>query len=521
VTPSAARALLVAAAAAAALTAPASAAPLGPKELAGRRLYLEGRGAGGREVTAFLGGTALPASAVACAGCHGADGGGRPEGGILPPPVGWSELARPGGHVHPAGRRHPPFDARSLVRAVTEGIDPAGNALDPAMPRFSLSREEGEDLVAYLRVVERERDPGVADRTLRVATVLPTRGRAAPVGDVMRRVLEASLSELNASGGVHGRRVVLSVAGYDSDAGGAVAALAALLAREPSFALLSGFTPGAEEALAALAEQERLPLVAPFALATPAPADTGRYAFYAFAGLREQARALARFAARDGGERPRAAVLHPAERAAAEAAEAAAAELRAAGFPAVERRSFEPGALGRAAPLPGESAGLVLFLGGDADLADFLRRAADDGSTPRVLALAPLAGRAATLAPAAFQGRVFLAYPAAPGGEGPAGAEALRRLRARAGVSGQAAAAQLSAATAAAILVEGLRRAGRRLTREGLVEALEGFHDLDVALAPPLTFSAARRVGAPGAYVVAVDQARHALVPVGGFVAVE
>jgi ABC-type branched-subunit amino acid transport system substrate-binding protein len=519
VTRSAAPLLLVAAAALAA--GAARAAPLGPKAQAGRRLYVDGRGAGGREVTAFLAGTSLPASAVACAGCHGADGRGRPEGGVVPPPVGWAELARPGGHVHPAGRRHPPFDARTLARAVGEGLDPAGNALDPVMPRYSLSREEVESLLAYLRVVERERDPGVEDRTLRVATVLPTRGRAAPVGDVMRRVLEASLAELNASGGVHGRRLVLSVAGYDSDAGGAADALAALVAREPVFALVSGFAPGAEESLAALAERERLPLVAPFALATPSPADAGRYAFYALAGLREQARALARFARREGGEAARVAVLHPPERAATDAAEAAAAELRAAGSTAVERLPFAPGALDRAAPLPGEAAAVVLFLGGDADLAAFLRGAAARGVAPRVLALAPLAARAAVEAPADFRGQLFLAYPASPGGTGPAGAEALRRLRARAGLSGQAAAAQISAATAAAVLAEGLRRAGRRLTREGLVAALEGLHDFDATLSPPLTFGPARRVGAPGAFVVAVDASRHTLVPVGGFLGVE
>lgn len=511
-------AALVLLAAAALAAGPARAAPFGPKAQAGRRLYVDGTGAGGREVTAFLAGTSLPASAVPCAGCHGPDGRGRPEGGVLPPPVGWSELARRGGHVHPAGRRHPPFDARTLGRAVTEGVDPAGNPLDPSMPRYSLSREEVESLVAYLRVVEREEDPGVGEDALRVATVLPTRGRAAPVGEVMRRVLEAALADLNAGGGVHGRRVVLSVAGYDSDAGGAAEALAALVARAPPFAVVSGFAPGAEGALAALAERERLPLVAPFALATPAPADTGRYAFYALAGLREQARALARFGAQ--GERTRAAVLHPPEPGATEAAEAAAAELRAAGFAGAERLPYLPGGLDGAAPLPGEAAGLVVFLGGDADLAAFLRGAAARGIAPRVLALAPLAARAAVEADPGFQGQVFLAYPASPGGEGPAGAEALRRLRARAGVSGHVAAAQ-SAATAAAILVEGLRRAGRRLTREGLVAALEGFHDFDAALAPPLTFGPARRVGAPGAYVVAVDPARHALVPVGGFVEVE
>jgi ABC-type branched-subunit amino acid transport system substrate-binding protein len=466
-------------------------------------------------VTAFLAGTSLPASAVACATCHGPDGRGRPEGGLAPPPVGWAELARPGGHVHEAGRRHPPFDARSLARAVTEGLDPAGNPLDPAMPRFSLSREEAEALAAYLHVVDRETDPGVADRTLRVATVLPTAGRAAALGEVMRRILDASFAELNAAGGVHGRRLVLAVAGYDSDAGGAAEALADLVAREPPFALVSGFAPGAEDALAALAERERIPLVAPFVLATPASAEGGRYTFYALAGIREQAVALARFAAREGPVGAAATVLHPRAGAAATAAADAGAALRSAGFSPGEDRTFDDAAAG-AAQSSG-AGGVILFLGGDEHLAAFLRSGAA-AAAARVLALGPLAGRAAADAPPGFDGRIFLAYPSAPLAEGSPGAEALRRLRARAGVGPRAPAAQLAAATAAAVLAEGLRRTGRRASREALVAALEGLTRFDAALAPPITFGPGRRAGAAGAYVVAVDTVRRTLSPAGGLV---
>ena len=38
---------------------------------------------------------------------------------LAPPPITWSELAKPYGHRHDNGRAHPPFDAASLVRAVT------------------------------------------------------------------------------------------------------------------------------------------------------------------------------------------------------------------------------------------------------------------------------------------------------------------------------------------------------------------------------------------------------------------
>jgi hypothetical protein len=67
------------------------------------------------------------------------------------------------------------------------------------------------------------------------------------------------------------------------------------------------------------------------------------------------------------------------------------------------------------------------------------------------------------------------------------------------------------------VLVEGLRRAGKELTREKLVAALEGFYEYQVGLLPPLTFHANRRIGALGAHVVSVDLQRKDLVLAGGW----
>jgi hypothetical protein len=97
---------------------------------------------------------------VACGNCHGADGQGRPEGGVLPLAIGWEELTKPYGHAH-ASRRHGAFDERSFARAVNEGLDPAGNRLD------------------------------VGEAALRIGTILPDRGRLAPAAGAMRAALAA------------------------------------------------------------------------------------------------------------------------------------------------------------------------------------------------------------------------------------------------------------------------------------------------------------------------------------------
>src|SRR5918999_4047736 len=127
----------------------------------GRRIYVEGVSPSGGEITAVMSDASVevPASAVPCASCHGRDGKGRSEGGVVPSDITWANLTKPYGLTHPGGRKHPPYDARLLKRAIAMGLDPAGNALHTVMPRFRMSLGDMEDLVAYLQQLGRESNP--------------------------------------------------------------------------------------------------------------------------------------------------------------------------------------------------------------------------------------------------------------------------------------------------------------------------------------------------------------------------
>jgi hypothetical protein len=119
---------------------------------------------------------------------------------VVPPDITWSELTKPYGHVHGA-RRHPPFDERSVGRAVTDGLDPASQPLDASMPRYSLSRGDLAALVAWLKVLERQREVGLGADALALATLLPG-GPGRPASrEAMKGTLEAALSR-NAGGGL-------------------------------------------------------------------------------------------------------------------------------------------------------------------------------------------------------------------------------------------------------------------------------------------------------------------------------
>ena len=93
---------------------------LTPQERRGRAIYLRGESPSGREIQAVVGEVDVPASTMTCAGCHGARGEGKTEGGVTAGDLTWANLVKPYGHTHPTGRKHGPFDEAAFVRAVTD-----------------------------------------------------------------------------------------------------------------------------------------------------------------------------------------------------------------------------------------------------------------------------------------------------------------------------------------------------------------------------------------------------------------
>jgi ABC-type branched-subunit amino acid transport system substrate-binding protein len=58
---------------------------------------------------------------------------------------------------------------------------------------------------------------------------------------------------------------------------------------------------------------------------------------------------------------------------------------------------------------------------------------------------------------------------------------------------------QLAAYAAVRTLVEGLKRSGRDLSRERLVDSLQGLYRFETGVTPPISYTLNRRIGALGA----------------------
>ncbi len=229
----------------------------------GREIYERGT-SGGAEIVATMSGTPVAASLVPCGSCHGSDGRGRAEGGVVPSDIRHATLTRPYDVTAPSGRRHGPYDDRSLVRAIAMGVDPAGNRLGEVMPRYQLSRDDAAALLGFLEMLGTRSDPGVSDDAITIGVL----GGELPSWD---------------GGEVFGRRIELrDVNDLSEDVFAVIAASATI-------------------DLATEADRLGVPVISLLSHAPP----PGRHVFHLFGGIEEQRRALSRdaVARKETGER--------------------------------------------------------------------------------------------------------------------------------------------------------------------------------------------------------------------------
>ncbi|GAA0601055.1 hypothetical protein GCM10009416_43680 [Craurococcus roseus] len=415
------------------------------------------------------GGAVLPASALPCAGCHGADGaGGRAEAGVRPPPVAWSALSRP-------TPERPAYDEAALLRTVAQGVAAGGRALDPAMPRYALTLDDGQALVAWLRALDAPRaTPGVTEDRVRLGLLLPPGPRGEAFAAAFAGALKAA-----APVGVFGRRierVVAPAAGEPSDA-------VRLLLGEGVLALVSALPEEANAAALAAAGVARVPL-----LSVRAGEDMAPLGYALLPGAVDEGVALLRALPEPG----RAAILA-----------GNAAEARLGGRIA-----------DRVAALTGAEPPVV----GAAEL-----RAARAEGVAAVLALAPASGLAEAVAPLREIALPVLVVGSRGGLAAPAGAAVLGRpvlvglgvpaemgdgvalARFRAGEAARAGLTGRLGHAMGEVVVEALRRGGRGVTREKLAAAFAG-PPFDTGALPPLRlFGGARGGGGGGIRLFQVD----------------
>lgn len=502
------------------LVGAASATPDEDAARHGRRLYHHGLNREGGEITAWVGANAsLPGTLAACARCHGVSGRGSRDAGLQVPSLRWAELTQARA-AQPGLLARAAYDETSLIRAIREGLDSEGRPLAAAMPRFELSPRAAADLVHHLRRLGTEHDahPGVQAQIVRLGTVLPAGAAASPTGAALLAATRACLDRANREGGVHGRQLELKVFEGETASAERGASDWAPPWLDEVLMLVAPWWP--QTSAAQIARQlGPVPVLGPMGAASeltgaspwwfgvvPVPSDQVRIA-------------VDRIAA--SGARGR--ILVVVEPGVLGQAASAAAQSQAALHPGLNVREVvwrSPASaqaeLSQALRESDAPAALIAPLGAAAlrTVADALERHLSDRPT-LLYALATQAGAQPLSWPAALRARVrLLSASVAEGDFNPRSFEA--DLAAQ-GSPHRLPAIQAPAYAAGCAAVEALRRAGRDLDRERLVEALVAIQRFSTGVMPPLSFGPRQRHGVWHSRVLRVDAQGRGFEPESGW----
>ena len=126
----------------------------------GERIYFTVESASGQPITYT--GSIRMMHAISCANCHGQDGKGGRVNMMMSyfdsPNITWHVLIQEEEHEEQTGQgeheEHPPYTEETLKRAITEGVDSAGERLDDEMPRWRMSKQDLDDLVEFIKTLD-------------------------------------------------------------------------------------------------------------------------------------------------------------------------------------------------------------------------------------------------------------------------------------------------------------------------------------------------------------------------------
>ncbi len=488
----------------------------------GKQLYQKGERANDNPLTAYVGraAIAMDASTLPCMGCHGRDGKGRPEGGVIPSNITWQELTKVYGGTSKSGRQFGTYTEDAFLKAVTEGVDPEGNKLDASMPRYNISRHDARKLISYLKIIENEYDPGISDKKIVFASLQPSEGWQAKLGEVLTSTIDAYFSDINEQGGVYGRKLKLETLTYDG-VEGFTSQVEQVTVSDKYFATLVSLSGNADNVLIEASEQAQMISIAPFTNNPAVKGSDHRYSFYIYGGMQTQSQALLKRMTTTATKKDQLLVFYKQDGPYQEDAKQVEQLLKQQGFKRAQVLPYSIDKQDWQSKLnaSNKQQAYILFLGGSDELVSAYAQLQKTYQLKRIYLPGMLVNRKLLELPKEAMQKLEISYHSVPDKEGKL--EDFYKFLHKHKFGAKNMSIRLFAYSGARIALEGVKRAGKRVSREKVVDAIEKLFDFDAGLNRPVRFDSSRRIALKGAYIVRYDSQQNRLASTGDWVALD
>ncbi len=367
--------------------------------------------------------------------------------------------------------------------------------------------------------------PGVSDQLITLGSSLALTGHASYLGTQTLRGALCYLREVNEQGGVHGRQIKLVSYDDSYDPTRCLSNTQKLIVEDQVFSLFGYVGTPTTVKILPMVEDARIPLLGMFTGANALREPFNRYIINIRASYYQETATAVRHLVNDLGLK-RIAVFYQYDAFGFDGLTGTELALKEFGLEPVARGSYVRGTLDVEEGLTkvaGSRAEAVVMIGTSDPCARFIRQAGEDGFSPIFYTVSFVGAEELARKLGSVPGPVVIMSQVVPPTEDAAdrsamdhsslgGAQEYVQLLAKHFPDEKPNSVGLEGYFNARILVEGLRRAGRGLTREGFINAIESIRDYELGPGQTVSFGPENHQGMERVYFTRLEGGRFTLV---------
>ena len=361
----------------------------------------------------------------------------------------------------------------------------------------------------FLGCAGREPTPGVTDSEILIGNIQDLSGPMKELGMALPHGSNLYFNYINGKGGIHGRKIKMVIEDHQYNPQKAVAAAKKLVEQNQVFCFYQVIGTSPCEALRPTLEEYEIPLIAP-ATQSGTMSDRSRrgwkYIFHTDTGYDKQANILVDYAYEQNGD-AKVGVIYQDDDYGANVLKGIAEAEERHGI-TVQKEAYQRGATdfaGQVMNLLKGGTTHVIIGGVVREPIIVMKTAAAMSYAPQFLGISPTMDHRVALG-AGKEGEGFIVANFAQLYNSDAeGAKLYRELFENSGTDPKVMGMyNFYGFMTAMVLVEGLERAGKRLTRAGLIRAMEGFKNWDgMGVFPGISYGPSDRAGTESVVLVA------------------